>query len=218
LGDCLDVLKQMPDKSVDCTFSDPPYSDKTHKGARTGKTGDDLLVTFDCISEEYFLDLCKTLLRINKKWIVMTCDWRHAAYAEKMLPDQFIRAGVWVKPSYAPQFTGDRPATGWEAIAILHDRGKKVWNGGGKCAVWNTPIVHGNHPTEKPVELLKSFCSLFSNDGDLILDPFMGSGTTGVAAVELGRKFVGIEISPAYFEIAKRRISAAREQERLDLQ
>jgi site-specific DNA-methyltransferase (adenine-specific) len=70
----------------------------------------------------------------------------------------------------------------------------------------------GLHPTEKPVSLMRELISLFSNFGETILDPFMGSGTTGVAAVKLGRKFIGIEIEPKYFDIACRRISDALKQ------
>lgn len=64
----------------------------------------------------------------------------------------------------------------------------------------------GNHPTQKPVSLMKHFVELLSNQNDVVLDPFMGSGTTGVAAVELERDFVGVEISPEYYKLAQKRI------------
>lgn len=71
---------------------------------------------------------------------------------------------------------------------------------------------HNEHPSQKPLALMEWLVATYSNPGDLILDPFMGSGTTGVAAVKLGRKFIGIEIDEGYFEIAKRRISEALAQ------
>ena len=120
-----------------------------------------------------------------------------------------VRLGVWIKPNGAPQFTGDRPGTGWEAVAILHREGKKRWNGGGHHAVWHCPIEQGEHPTQKPLRLVSDWLRAFSDFGETILDPFMGSGTTGVAAVKLGRKFIGIEIEPKYFDIACRRIDEA---------
>ena len=75
-----------------------------------------------------------------------------------------------------------------------------------------------NHPTEKPVSLAAHFIRLHTKPGDLILDPFMGSGTTGVAAVQLGRRFIGIEIDPGYFEIATKRIKQAQQQMLLPLE
>ena len=69
---------------------------------------------------------------------------------------------------------------------------------------------HGKHPTQKPVQLMKHFVELLSNKDDVVLDPFMGSGSSGVAAKILGRKFIGIEINPTYFEIAKERIEEVK--------
>ncbi len=72
-----------------------------------------------------------------------------------------------------------------------------------------------HHQTEKPVALMRQLVALFSIPGDLVLDPFMGSGTPGVAAIELGRRFVGIELNPGYFDVACKRIAAAERQEDL---
>jgi len=121
-----------------------------------------------------------------------------------------------------PQLTGDRPGTGWEAIAIFHPQGKKRWNGKGQPATW----IHGttrygyfgpsNHPTEKPLGLVKTLMIQFSDKNETVLDPFMGSGTTGVAAHALGRRFIGIEIDPEYFKIAVARITHATAQTKMD--
>ena len=120
----------------------------------------------------------------------------------------------------APQFTGDRPGVGWEAIAILHREGKKHWNGGGHHAVWVCNIEHGEplsgkHPTQKPLKLLLDWVAKFTDEGETVLDPFMGSGTTGVACIKLGRRFIGIEKRADYFELACRRIDAAHKQRNL---
>lgn len=209
LGDCMDILPTL-DK-VDAVITDPPYTEKTHQGARICG-GQEVLIDFASISENEFLNIAKSCVEISRRWVVMTCDWRHAAEAEKEMPDEFIRVGVWVKPNGMPQYTGDRPAMGWEAISIFHRKGKKQWNGGGRHAVWTIPKVHGNHPTEKPIQLLSSFVELFTNHNETILDPFMGSGTTGVAAIQMGRKFIGVEREPKYFEIACKRIEQASRQ------
>lgn len=215
LGDCRDVLPTL--EPVDCIITDPPYSEATHNGARTrvGKNGsadNAASITFDSIAADDFIGFTEQFLAISKRWVVMTCDWRHCAELEaRELP--LVRFGVWTKPNGAPQFTGDRPAQGWEAVAILHRTdAAKVWNGGGSRAVWNIPTESGDHPTQKPVRLLLDWVDKFSDPAGTILDPFMGSGTTGVAAVQMGRKFIGIEREPAYFDIACRRIEDAQRQ------
>ena len=73
------------------------------------------------------------------------------------------------------------------------------------------------HPAEKPIGLMKQILENYTNEGDTILDPFMGSGTTGVACVQTGRNFIGIEIDPEYFAIAEKRIKEAQMQLRLEL-
>lgn len=74
------------------------------------------------------------------------------------------------------------------------------------------------HPNEKPVGLMEKLITVCSSPGDTVLDPFMGSGTTGVACVKLGRNFIGIEIDPTYFAIAQKRIAAAQLQMTLPLE
>jgi site-specific DNA-methyltransferase (adenine-specific) len=215
-GDCFEILRSMPDKSVDHVITDPPYGERTHKGARTGSgaNGGEVLIHIDSITEEQFFQLCTEFLRISKRWIIMTCEWRHAAKLEE-LGYPVVRLGVWVKPNPTPQFTGDRPGTGWEAVLMLHDKGKKKWNGGGCAAVWIHNKISGDHPTQKPLTLIKDWVADFTDPNETILDPFMGSGTTGVAALEMGRNFIGIEIDKKYFNIAQKRIKAVADQGKL---
>lgn len=213
-GDCLEVLKGLESGSVDAVVTDPPYSEVTHAGARGARPGVSLttakLVTFQSIDAEQFLAICRESVRVAKRWVVMTCDWRHAAAAEAAMPREFIRCGVWVKPDAAPQFTGDRPAAGWEAILMLHRTGRKRWGGGGHHAVWTHHVErNASHPTQKPLSLVRQWLRLFTDPGETVLDPFMGSGTTGVACVREGRDFIGVELSPDYFAVAKRRIEEA---------
>lgn len=84
-----------------------------------------------------------------------------------------------------------------------HTQMRSVWAIGTPKAAEKT---FGKHPTQKPLDLLRRIVSASTNVGDLILDPFMGSGTTGVAAIELGRKFVGIDNAPNFVELAKKRL------------
>jgi len=209
LGDCREILPTLG--RVDVVITDPPYGAVTHDGARSANSLGASTITFACISGDEFLSLCRSLVDTTDRWVVMTCEWRHAARVEAAdIP--LVRLGVWTKPNGAPQFTGDRPGTGWEAVAILHREGRKRWNGGGRHAVWDCPIAQGEHPTQKPLRLISEWVRLFSEPGELLLDPFMGSGTTGVACAKMGRRFIGIEIDERYFDIACRRIEEAYRQ------
>jgi site-specific DNA-methyltransferase (adenine-specific) len=211
LGDCLEILPLLP--KADVVLTDPPYAEQTHKGARTGGDGDEVLITFKSITDAEYKVVAKSLVEAANRWVVMTCDIRHMLVAMGM--DNFIRAGVFIKPNASPQFTGDRPGQGFEAVAIFHREGKKQWNGGGHHAVWSFNKENGQHPTQKPLALVNKWVNQFSNAGETILDPFMGSGTTGVACANLGRKFIGVEIEKKYFDIACERIDNAQRQQRL---
>jgi site-specific DNA-methyltransferase (adenine-specific) len=122
--------------------------------------------------------------------------------------ESWIRAGFWRDPARAPQFTGDRPGQPGDAIAIMHRPGRKRWNGGGRAAFWNYPrVITGRcHPTQKPEPLLLDLVSLFTDPGEVILDPYFGSGTTAAAARALGRRCIGVEIDPAYVLAARARL------------
>src|SRR3990167_687384 len=215
-GDCREVLPTL--NAVDHVITDPPYGAQTHAGARTGTGRDDgvALVTFDSITAHELSEIAVLCVEKARRWVIMTCEWRHAVELEKI--GCLVRLGVWIKPNGAPQFTGDRPATGWEAIAILHRPGKKRWNGGGHHAVWIEPKINGEHPTQKPISLIARWVQSFSDHGETILDPFMGSGTTGVVCSNLGRKFVGIEIEPRYFDMACQRIDQAQRQGQIEFE
>jgi site-specific DNA-methyltransferase (adenine-specific) len=144
------------------------------------------------------------------RWCVATMDWRHIADLEREPPAglRFVRFGIWVKPNGAPQFTGDRPATGWEGVAILHRADVKLrWNGGGGHGVWTVNKENTAHPTGKPLRLVQRLVTLFSEPDELVCDPFMGSGTTLLAAKNLGRRAVGVELEERYCEIAATRLN-----------
>lgn len=210
LADAFDILPTLGE--VDCIITDPPYGPKTHAGAMTLKSGvPSPLVDFDCMTEEQVVAFCGHAVALARRWIILSCEWRYIVELEKAgLP--LVRFGIWLKTNAAPQFTGDRPGMGWEAIAILHREAKKHWNGGGHHAVWVCNVEQGEHPTQKPLTLLLDWVKKFTDEGETVLDPFMGSGTTGVACLKLGRKFIGIEKREDYFDIACRRIDDAQRQ------
>ena len=178
LADAFEIMPTLGE--VDSIITDPPYNAKTsHRGARTTRSGQPVgLIHFDSLTEVQFIEFCGNAVAQAKRWVVMSCAWQHAALLEKAgVP--LVRLGIWHKPNGAPQFTGDRPGVGWEAIAILHREGRKHWNGGGHHAVWVCNVEHGEHPTQKPLKLLMDWVTKFTDEGETVLDPFMGSGTTG---------------------------------------
>lgn len=219
-GDCRDLFPILT--NIDAVITDPPYGERTHSGARSlnGININKSPINFSSIRFDDLCDITRLLVKLTQRWVIMFCDIRYGAKLEDaLLP--VIRYGCWVKTNPMPQLTGDRPAQGWEALLILHREGKKRWNGKGKSAVYHHGTSrHGNfgksnHPTEKPIGLLSQLIKDFTDKSEIILDPFMGSGSTGVAAAQMDRKFIGIEIDKKYFDIACKRIEAAQRQQRM---
>lgn len=214
-GDHRDIIPSLD--GVDISITDPPYSDRTHKGARTNaletanegyRKGPKRLLTFDSMTDEEFIALSRQLLKVTKRWVIMTCDHRHAALTFDW--EEHIRLGVWVKRAPMPQITGDRPGSGHESVLILHNPGRKFWNGGGRPAVWDAMVIKDRSlvfmPTQKPIKLLLDFVRDFTVEGETILDCCCGSGTTLRAAKDMGRNAIGIEVDESRCEIAARRL------------
>lgn len=218
-GDCREVLASMEDESADCVLTDPPYSAETHEWTRTnntayGRRGNRVLsgtINFGSITlDDLTLSLAE-MGRISSGWVVSHLDFRHAFTFDATPPPglRLLRIGVWVKTNPNPQISGDRPAQGWEAIAYLHRSDRRPsWSGGGKAANFVLPSDQGTgHPTAKPPALAGALIRLFTNPGDLILDPFAGSGTTLRAAKDEGRRAIGVELDERYCEIAAKRLA-----------
>ncbi len=212
LGDCREIMPMVG--KVDAVITDPPYSANTHEMAKTnkGKGHGSKLVTFEALGAGEFAEVVDLCLGAARGWVVMTCDYQHAA--DFVRHEKFIRLGAWVKPNPMPQVSADRPGQGFETVLILHSGGvAKAWNRGGGSGVWTVPVHSGAEvPTQKPLRLLSAFVTDFTAPGQVILDPFLGSGTTAVAAMKYGRRCIGIEANEDHFDIACRRIEAAYAQ------
>lgn len=212
-GDSTEVLADMDDKSVDLVITDPPYTERTHSMAKTnkGKGHGVKAVGFAAFSDADLTAALVSCGRVTRRWVVASLDYAHAFRFDETPPEglRSLRVGVWVKPNPMPQISADRPGQGWEAILFLHREDEKPrWSGGGRAGVWTHPVVQGTgHPTTKPLPMVSDWVRLFSEPGELILDPFAGSGTTLVAAKAEGRRAIGVELEERYCEIAARRLA-----------
>jgi site-specific DNA-methyltransferase (adenine-specific) len=224
LGDCLEILPTLgPVGHIIC---DPPYEQAMHdlhnkaEFRRTDGGSERKHFQFSGV------DLLRPALldaveRQCEGWFLAFCTaegvgaWRSEIWGKRNI--KFKTTCAWVKPDCTPKLNGQGPAVGYEPfITTWAGSGHARWNAGGKRGVYrhnvNPPDRHGTHPTEKPWRLFVEILQDFTSPADTILDPFMGSGTTGVACAKLGRKFIGIEIDPGYFDIACRRIEDAYKQ------
>ncbi len=219
-ADCRDVLPALA--SVDVVITDPPYSEHVHSKSRRGADLTDGIsrersLGFDAITPDVMQFVSAEFARLARRWVLvfsnveLATDWRLALEVGGL---EYIRTGAWVKLDSTPQFTGDRPAMGFETVTIAHCKGRKKWNGGGTQGVWSYPIVLNRshkeprlHTTQKPLDLMLRLVRLFTNENETILDPFCGSGTTLRAAKDLGRKAIGIEANEADCETAAKRLA-----------
>lgn len=223
LGDCLEVMKGLG--PVDHVIGDPPYearlhAAKSHKADLRIDGGPSLMpIDFDCIDpiRDEFVEVAAGMCG---GWFIVFCTPEGVArWADAINPSpmKYKRACVWVKPDSTPQLNGQCPGMGAENFIVAWaGKGHSRWNAGGKRGVYthlvNNPERTGKHPTEKPRRLMSEIIADFTNPGETILDPFMGSGTTGVAAVMAGRRFIGIEQKAEYFDLACKRLEDAQRQ------
>lgn len=207
-GDCLEIMPTLD--RVDHIITDPPYDARTHAGAVCGRTDGVTGVSFEQLDDA--AALAPILVAMARRWVLAFCSVESIGDYARGGGTHWVRAGVWDKINPTPQLTGDRPGQAVEAIAILHAAGKKRWNRKGEAGIWRFMPPRGDerpdHPTPKPIPLMLALVEDFTDEGETILDPFAGSGTTGVAAIRLGRKFIGIERDPRYFALAVERLRA----------
>lgn len=225
LGDSREVISLVG--AVDHVLMDPPYEEHMHAAKRRQKLRrsqrkirsdgyrDPEPLNFGSI-EKLRPVIVDPLVVSCAGWFIAFCTpegiapWRDAIEAAGA---RYKRACFWEKPDAAPQFNGQGPAFGVEPfVTAWCGSGVSRWNGGGRRNLFthatNQPDRDGLHPTEKPLPLLAELVTLFTDPDQRIFDPFMGSGTTGMAAVRCGRRFVGIESNLEYFDLARRRIGS----------
>jgi len=203
-----------PDE-VGVVITDPPYSERTHSGACYDGGARFGGISFGELTPR---DIALALTSIANRWVVCFCESEMlGAYADAA-SDEWVRSGWWRKPNGAPQMSGDRPAVPGDGIAIMHREGRKRWNGGGKHAFYEHGVCRKDrhHETQKPLSLMLELVEDFSEPGELVWDPYCGSGTTGVACLLTGRRFLGHEMQTHYAQIARDRLTATEQGLTLD--
>lgn len=228
-GDCLEATKLI-NEQVHLSCCDPPYEATMHTADRMVKAGVDGWGTkteahkFEAMDEHTRSEITRLMIEKTKGWLMIFCQSEGIHYWKEAIEKhggKYRFTGAWVKPSSKPNLSGDSPGLGFETVVSgWCGGGKSSWNGGGRSAVWtHNPAkrtADNNHTSIKPHSLMSELVGLFSNEGQTVLDTFMGSGSTGVAAVSMGRKFIGIERDPEYFEICCRRIEEAQKSGMFD--
>jgi DNA modification methylase len=213
--DCKNVLSKLKDNSINLVLTDPPYNiaRKTNFHTMKGHRG----TSMDFGDWDYDADILtyiEELPRILKKGgnVVIFNDWKNISDISKKMVEVGIepkRCLVLSKSNPAP-FNRDRLFVNDVEFAVwgVYDKGW-VFNREDnlqKC-IFNTKVQSKEfHPTMKDLEVISKMIRILSNENDIVLDPFMGSGTTGMGCKKLNRHFIGIEINKEYFEITKTRL------------
>ena len=213
--DCLEGLRMLPDKSIDLVVTDPPYDIQT-SGAGIYKQADkqyikELNFMKDGFLPEVLDELCRVLKKIN---IYIFCSQKQII----PLLDYFVKGKkcnynllTWHKTNPVPA-CGNKYLTDTEFILFFREKGVKIYgNFNSKFTYYVTPLNQGDkkrygHPTVKPLEMIQNFVINSSLEDMIVLDPFMGSGTTAVACIKTNRKYIGFELSEEYCKMAEKRI------------
>ena len=225
LGDCREILKDIPNETIDLIVTDCPYkivqggctniprkdepsgifnrrNTFTQKNARNGK-----LFDYNDIKFSEWLYDCYRVLKNNSHCYIMINgrNLKELFISAEEVGFKYQNLLVWKKNNITPN---RYYLNNCEFILMLRKGNAKNINNMGTKSIIEVPNIIGNkmHPTEKPVELMKILVENSSNVNDLVLDPFMGVASTGVACYELKRRFIGIEIDNKYFEIAEDRL------------
>ena len=240
-GDCLEKMKEIPDGSVDMVLTDPPYGttackwdsvipfDLMWEQLNRIIKPNSAIVLFG--SEPFSSALRMSNIKNYKyDWVWEKSIASNFALSKKQPHKKHENVLIFYKkqPTYNPQMMDGKPYTDNRTTArtgVSVGDGKSlnrnpIKNRGERypktVQFFNNPNHNNVHPTQKPVALIEYLIKTYTNEGETVLDFTMGSGTTGVACVNLNRKFIGIERDDKYFEIAKERISKAQRQEVFD--
>lgn len=247
LGDSLSLLASLPAESIDVCISDPPYNMSRKKGLAWAFSkhvtmqeswdifNDDDYLKFSCA----WLDQVRRVLKPNGNLFVFGTyhNIYTLGFALQRMDWRVLNSIIWVKPNAQPNITcrmltesseqiiwacnnSRKKASGW----TFHYAESKKMNGGKQLRnVWPMPLTPrkervAGHPSQKPEALIENLLRIASHPKDVVLDPFAGVGTTGIAAARLNRRFILMEKEPKYFDAQKARFAAAGLAENVNFQ
>lgn len=234
-ADALELLRRMRDESVDMVFADPPYflsnGGITCVGGRMVRVDKGIWDKSQGIIGDHafnllWLDQCRRILKPNGTlWVTGTSHNIHSVgYALQVLDYKILNDIAWYKVNPPPNlacryFTHATETILWAAKSVksrhtFHYPLMKEQNGGKQMeSLWQIPPPgklekhHGKHPTQKPEALLWRIVAASTNSDEMVLDPFCGSATTGVACARLGRRFIGIDMESEFLILAMKRLA-----------
>ncbi|MCL2624592.1 MAG: site-specific DNA-methyltransferase [Planctomycetaceae bacterium] len=209
-GDCAEVLESLEPGSVSCAWSDPPYGIGFRPTHRKVLAIPDMLANDEKPHTEFIAPIVKTVKDGGAVYLCTRFDvasqWVDALEATGVKVKNPI---YWVKPLGSQgDCLGDR--SNCVEIVLFAHVGRHLLRGKREMNAWTISKPEPSiHPTPKPVELVRRCIQASSDPGDLVLDPFLGGGTTAVACVLTGRRFIGVELDQRYFELSCERIERA---------
>lgn len=208
-GDCLEYMSKMEKNSVDLLLTDIPYNEVNRKsnGLRNLDKGDadDSVIDLEKVVSEF--------MRVTRGSIYVFCGIEQVSYIKKTFRENGLstRLVIWEKTNPSPM-NGDSIWLSSVECCVYGKKPKATFNEHCKSSVLRFSCGRSKvHPTQKPLDLFDKIVKTSSNDGDIVFDPFMGSGTAGEAALLNGRNFIGCELNGEYFNIAKERIEKTEE-------
>ena len=223
--DCLEGMKRIPDGTIDLCVTDPPYLIETQGGGIYTQEDKQYVKELNDIKDgfrtEILDELCRVMKRIN---IYIFCSQKQII----PLTDYFVtKRGCnwnllsWHKDNPVPA-CGNKYLTDTEYLLFFRQKGVKLYGNFDTKRTWfNTPLNQADkekwgHPTIKPLGIVRTLVFNSTEVGGVVLDPFMGSGTTAIACLKEHRHFLGFELNKEYFDIAQQRIRLERQQPQLD--
>ena len=219
-GNAIDFMKILGDESIDAIITDPPYGISRDNNFTTmGRAGIDFGEWDKDFDLTNWIKVAAPLLKKGGN-IVIFNDWKNMTYITKSLEDNGFEVKDlirWKKTNAMPRNRDRRFITDYEVAVWAVKKGDK-WTFNRLSETYEIPEIvggitpksekiYGGHPTQKPIYVMKWLIERLTNECELVLDPFMGSGTTGVACKELNREFIGVELDENYYNIAYNRIN-----------